>query len=285
MRWTVPFLVAPLLTVSGCFSFTPYECTAADTTHSCCLKKNPRAPEVCDGIEGTETAAFRTTSTTHQGPAPNGTAVATASGAAVGRIIGVLIQGDDEALDELQDELDQIMEECVDRAEQTINRRRLGRKSLTAAECNEVVDRDANGAPVTRAMELGNEKHMESFKCIEEKLGGLIPQHLLIEQRYRFDRARRRVKPMSKKEVERLVRLGQKGELKGSVEPDVVIHSGNPAQARFVYEFKFPCTEGASTSWTTYSRGPYKGLTQQLVYWDAFGVKPSLVKPGKGVLR
>lgn len=134
-------------------------------------------------------------------------------------------------------------------------------------------------------MELGKEKHKESFKCIEETLGDLIPRHLLIEQRYRLDRARGRVKPMSKEEVDRLVRLGQKGELKGTVEPDVLIHSGDPSQARFVYEFKFPCTEGASTTWTTYPWGPHKGLSQRLVYWDAFGVKPGLVKPGKGVLR
>jgi hypothetical protein len=154
-RWAAPLLLVPLLTGSGCFSLTPYECTAADTTHSCCLKKNPRAPEVCDGLEGAETVAFRIASTTTQGTAPSGTAVATAAGAAVGRLIGVLIQGDEEDLDELQDELDQT-----------------------------VVGRDADGEPVTRAMELGKEKHKESFKCIEEKLGGLIPGHLLIEQRY-----------------------------------------------------------------------------------------------------
>ncbi|MFY0569575.1 hypothetical protein ACN28E_37910 [Archangium lansingense] len=285
IRWAVPLLVVLLLTVSGCFSSTPYECTAADTTHSCCLKKNFRTPEVCDGLEGAETTAFRTASATNQGTVSSGTAVAAAAGAAVGGAIGVLIQGDEEELDELQDELDQLMEECADRAEQAINRRRLGGRVLTAAECNEVVGRDADGEPVTRAMELGREKHKESFKCIEEKLGGRIPKHFLIEQRYRVDRARGRVKPMSKEEVDRLVRLGQKGELKGTVEPDVVIHSGEPTRARFVYEFKFPCTEGAPTTWTTYSRGPYKGLTQMLVYWNAFGVKPSLVKPGKGVLR
>ena len=88
-------------------------------------------------------------------------------------------------------------------------------------------------------MALGKEKHAEAFACVRDKLGKLIPGYFLIEQRYRYDKARGRVKPMSKEEVERLVKEGRKAELTGTVEPDLVIHSGDPARARFVYDFKF----------------------------------------------
>ena len=137
---------------------------------------------------------------------------------------------------------------------------------------------------MTRAMTLGKEKHAEAFACVRDKLGKLIPGYFLIEQRYRYDKARGRVKPMSKEEVERLVKEGRKAELTGTVEPDLVIHSGDPERARFVYDFKFPCTATRDAEWSDYKRGPYKGRTQESIYWDAFGARPSLVSPA-GVSR
>lgn len=279
-----PMLVLLLASVGtgGCLLDTPKACT---TTYTCCLERHPYETHVCNGLEGAEVATFRLTSPTSQGASVSQTAVAATAGFAAGWAIGVLLHGDDDDLDDLQDELDEFMQECAERAEQTVNRRQLMERILSSAECNEVVGRDKNGKPVTRAMELGKEKHKEAFKCIEEALGGLIPGHLLIEQRYRVDKKRWRIKPLSKEEVDRLVRAGRKKELKGTVEPDVVVHSGEPTQARFVYEFKFPCVQGSSTTWTTYLRGPYAGSTQELVYWNAFGVRPSLVIPRKGIKR
>ncbi len=273
---------------SGCFASSTTECTPADTTYSCCLKKNRERPEACHGLEGSEVATFQTATTTatKQGSASGAQqAAAIATAAITATAIAALVQGDDdEALDELQDELDRLMTECAIHAEQTINRRSLGGRRLTVEQCNEKVGKDENGNPVTRAMALGKEKHTETFRCIKGKLETLIPGHFLIEQRYRYDRARGRVKPMSKEEVERLVKEGRKAELTGTVEPDLVIHSGDPARARFVYDFKFPCTETKDAEWSAYKRGPYMSRKQGNIYWDAFGVRPTLVSPS-GVSR
>jgi hypothetical protein len=176
------------------------------------------------------------------------------------------------------------MRECAQHAEQTINRRSLGGRRLTTEQCNEKVGKDEDGKPVTRAMALGTEKHADALDCVKGKLGKLIPGYFLIEQRYRYDRAMGRVKPMSKEEVERLVREGRKAELTGTVEPDVVIHSGDPSRARFIYDFKFPCTKDTPATWNIYRRGPHRDETQGRIYEKAFGVHPARVTP-EGVVR
>jgi hypothetical protein len=273
---------------SGCYASSTTDCTPADTTYSCCLKKHREDPEACNGLEGSEVATFQTTTTptATQGSASGAKqAAAIAMATITATAIAALVQGDDdEALDDLEEKLDQLMTECAQHAEQTINRRSLGGRRLTAEQCNEKVGKDEDGNPVTRAMALGQEKHAEAFACIKAKLETLVPGHFLIEQRYRYDKARGRVKPMSKQEVERLVKEGRKAELTGTVEPDVVIHSGDPARARFVYDFKFPCTATRDAKWSAYKRGPYKDRTQESIYWDAFGARPALVSPS-GVSR
>jgi hypothetical protein len=144
---------------------------------------------------------------------------------------------------------------------------------------------DSEGRPVTRAMQLGNEKHAEAFKCVEQKLGELIPGHYSIEQRYRYDRKTGKLELVSQTEEQRLLRQGRQHELLGTLQPDVVIHSGNPLQARAVYDFKFPCIPGIQPTWTIYNRPPYQDLTQGEVYQEAFKVSPARVAPGKGVIR
>jgi hypothetical protein len=267
----------------GCLLETPKGCV---TTYTCCLEKHPYEPHVCNGLEGAEVATFHPIAPTSQGVSVSQTAVAAAIGFTAGSAIGVLIQGDADNLDELQDKLDEIMEECAERAEQTVNRRRLGKRILTAAQCNEEVGTGDDGKPVTRAMELGNEKHEEAFECLRGELGTLIPGYFLIEQRYRFDPSTGRIEPISKEEEERLKAAGRTKELKGTLQPDVFIHSGNPTRARFVYDFKFPCVKDAPPTWRIYTRGPYRDSTQGQMYRKAFGVQPGRVEPGKkGVIR
>jgi hypothetical protein len=286
-RSAFSFLLALLASIStgGCYAST--ECTAADTTHSCCVKKHPRELWFCDGLEGAEEAAnFRTPSThTQQGPALSAKELAAITGAAAGGAILILIRGNADELDELQDALDPLMEECARRAEQTVNRLRLGGKTLSPAECNEQVGVDKDGKPVTRAMALGNEKHEKAFACVEEKLGRSLTGYFIINQRYRFNSKTRQYEPISKEEVERLVRTDRKKELTGSLEPDVVIHSGNPTRVRFIYDFKFPCTQDNLPTWRAYSRGPHRDQTQGEAYLKAFGVKPARVSPRDGVIR
>ncbi|MGZ3458926.1 MAG: hypothetical protein ACXU86_10540 [Archangium sp.] len=88
-------------------------------------------------------------------------------------------------------ELDKLMEECANLADRTVDSNRPKDEILNSARCNEQVGTDSAGKAVTRAMQLGNEKHLEAFRCVEEKLGKKIPGHFSIEQRYRYDRGAR----------------------------------------------------------------------------------------------
>ncbi len=182
-------------------------------------------------------------------------------------------------------ELDRLMEECANRAEQKINQERLRGELLDATKCNEQVGTDPDGTPVTRAMMLGIEKHREALKCTEEKLGKQLPGHFSIEQRYRYDRETGKLELVSTKEEQHLLRQGRKREFKGTIQPDVVIHSGNPLEARAVYDFKFPCIKGALPTWSIYTKPPYQDLTQGEIYREAFRVTPARVTPGKKVIR
>ncbi len=270
------------LGASGCQDVDGTRCTSADTTHSCCVKEHSLDPGACDGIEGvTEGASFRSNT------APDGKAVTVAVGAVAGSgAATVLITMTDAArFRKLLAELDKVMEECVELAEQTVDQRRPTREILDADTCNKKVGTDSRGKPVTRAIQLGNEKHAEAFKCVEQKLGELIPGHYSIEQRYRYDRKTGKLELVSQAEEQRLLLQGRQHELLGTLQPDVVIHSGAPIQARAVYDFKFPCIPGSPPTWTVYKRPPYQDLTQGAVYKGAFKAPTARVAPGKGVIR
>ncbi len=234
-----------------------------------------------------EGVTFRGSSTTTPGTVSNGkvititTTVAVTAGAAA-----VLVTMNDAArFKKLQAELDKLMEECANRAEQKINQERLGGQTLDAAKCNEEVGKDPNGKPVTRAMQLGIEKHKEAIECVKEKLDALISGHFSVEQRYRYDRATGKLELVSTEEEQRLLQQGRKHELKGTIQPDVVVHSGDPLKVRAVYDFKFPCIKGALPTWTIYTRPPYQDLTQGDIYREAFNVPPARVAPRRKVIR
>ncbi|WP_434391238.1 hypothetical protein [Melittangium boletus] len=114
----------------------------------------------------------------------------------------------------------------------------------------------------------------------------LLAGFFLIEQRYRFDQKTGRIEPIGREEEEHLGRSGRSKDLEGTLKPDLVIHSGDPRQIRFVYDFKFPCVKGTPATWRVYARGPYRDQTQGQIYSRAFGVPPGRVEPGrKGVIR
>lgn len=274
---------------SGCYADA--NCTPADTTHSCCVKNRPEMPEACDGSEGVEGTAFRSSSTPQQVKATSGKgpmiAVATVSTAAAAGTAAVLVNMSDAVqFEKHQAELDRVMEECVDLADRTIDSRRPKGEILDSVRCNEEVGKDANGKRVTRAMQLGNEKHQEASNCIKEKLSRLIKGQFSIEQRYQYDPSTKKLRRVSTEEEQRLIRQGRKHELRGTLKPDVVIHSGDPTQARLVYDFKFPCVNDKPPTWRIYEQGAYQDRTQGDMYEAAFGVKPGRVVPGKeGIIR
>lgn len=251
------------------------------------MKNHLDAPSVCDGIEGAEGVAFRGASTT-RGKTSTGkveTATVVQAAVAVG-VAAVLSTEDDPArFKKLQAELDKLMEECAERAEQLVDSTRPKGEILDSARCNEVVGKDSDGKPVTRAMQLGTSKHEEAFKCVEKVLGNLVPGLFSLEQRYRYDRETGKLETVSKEEEQQLLRRGRKHELKGTIQPDVVVHSGNPLMVRIVYDFKFPCVKNTPPTWSIYTRPPYQDLTQGEVYKEAFKVTPARVSPGKKALR
>jgi hypothetical protein len=109
-----------------------------------------------------------------------------------------------------------------------------------ADECNEWTV-DARGQNVTWAMRLGTEMHEVAARCAQEKLDKLRPGGFSLESRYRYDSRTGRWKQVSTEEERALDASGNQGELRGTLKPDVIIHSGNPLDVQAIYDFKFPC--------------------------------------------
>jgi hypothetical protein len=87
--------------------------------------------------------------------------------------------------------------------------------------------------------------------------------------------------------VETLLRQGRSAELRGTIEPDIVIHEGQPHRVQDIYDYKFPCAPSSKRSdWRTYPEGnPHAGKSQGEVYQKALGGEPARVQPHLGVYR
>jgi len=143
---------------------------------------------------------------------------------------------------------------------------------------------DAQGRSVTWAIRLGLEMHEAALKCAETKLNG---RHLRfsLKPRYRFNRATKEKSLISPEEKAALLRKGGE-ELKGTLEPDVVIHTGDPLQVQAVYDFKFRCVEFEKPpKWRDYPEGHrYEGKSQGDIYKEAFGpAEVEIIGPRKGI--
>ena len=138
-RWTLPFLATLLTSVgaSGCLDMQGFECTPADTTHSCCVKNNPGRPHACDGLEETAGATFRSTSATKTGVA-SGVKVALTA-------VAALALDDLDDFQEAQAEIEEILMECARQAEDEINRRQRASSGGSHGE-REVSEAQANHA-------------------------------------------------------------------------------------------------------------------------------------------
>ncbi|MFY0569307.1 hypothetical protein ACN28E_36535 [Archangium lansingense] len=155
-----------------------------------------------------------------------------------------------------------------------------------ANECNQWTV-DAQGRRVTWAMRLGTEMHEVARQCAEEALNKLRPGGFSLEQRYRYDSRAGRRKLVSTTEEQALKDSGNQGELRGTVKPDVVIHSGDPLDVQAIYDFKFPCVNPNDVpDWDSYPEGhPYSGLHQGDIYQQLLGPKPARITPRWGVIR
>jgi hypothetical protein len=235
---------------------------ARDSLRARCL----RNPLYCATATGREVAS---------GPAQTvGTAVA--SVAAVWKVL-------DEAT---RHSIKSAMERCADTARTEVLLRHSGifKGPLPdAGECNALTV-DATGRSVTWAMRLGLEMHEVALRCAEAELNQIRPGGFSLEPRYRFDRKTREKSLITPEEKAALLHQGGKG-LKGTLEPDVVIHTGDPLQVQAVYDFKFRCVKfDAPPRWNRYPpEHRYAGERQGDIYEEAFGKVIELIGPRKGV--
>jgi hypothetical protein len=128
--------------------------------------------------------------------------------------------------------------------------------------------------------------HKVALQCAGERLGALRPGGFSLEQRYRYDRSTGKTTLVSAEEAQSLLRQWRGSELKGTLVPDVVIHSGDPSRAEAVYDFKFTCADSSGPArWGRYPEGhPYQRLSQKDMYQEALGVNAWRVIPWLGVL-
>jgi hypothetical protein len=179
-----------------------------------------------------------------------------------------------------------LIEECADIANNEVNLLHFGDRPPTPQQCQEQVGTDAEGKPRTRAMQLGQEKHVVALECVLQRLSLERPGGFSLEQRYRYDPATGALELISHAEAQALLRSGQAAQLKGTLIPDVVIHMGNPLLAEDVFDLKFPCPTGKTPQWGQYPpRHPYANRTQGDMYEQALKVRPWLVSPILGAAQ
>ncbi|RKH41954.1 hypothetical protein D7Y23_32110 [Corallococcus sp. AB050B] len=188
--------------------------------------------------------------------------------------------------DHSADELEKRLAECAVQAERQGNARFFQNRPPTRQECREVVGRDRCGSPITRAMQLGKQKHVLVLQCAEEVLKDLWAAPYSIEQRYRYYPNARFVETISREKEARMLADGCTDELRGTIKPDLVLHADRSlGKAALILDFKFPCPEDNEPRWTKYGgSSPYDGKTQKMIYEDALGGRALLVSPRDGVL-
>jgi len=181
--------------------------------------------------------------------------------------------------------VEQLLLQCSKDADFQVNAREFGEGLRpTAAQCKEVV-RHEKGRDVTRAMEIGAQKHAVALDCVKKGLGEHLLRNVTVQPRYKRDPSVGRWLMLEPRLVAKWLEDGLFDLLLGTLAPDVVIHeSGNPNKVQRVYDYKFPCltSRRASPGWRYSSRSePDQGDR----YKDALGGEagPFLVSPLLGV--
>lgn len=189
--------------------------------------------------------------------------------------------------DHAADELEKQLAACAVQAEQVGNARFFHDRPPTRQECGEIVEKDRCGNPVTRAMQLGKQKHVLALQCAEGVLKKLWPAPFSIEQRYRYYPYARMVESISKEKEARLIADGCTDELRGTIKPDIVLHENRSLLLKSVLtlDFKFPCPGSNLPQWTRYgSNSPFADDLQGEVYEKALGGPAMLISPAKGIM-
>jgi hypothetical protein len=189
--------------------------------------------------------------------------------------------GTDEAVAELAERL----EECARQAERQVNFIHFGDRAPTRAECGEELEVDGCGARVTRAMQLGQQKHVRALLCARDVLKERWPGAFSIEQRYRYHPHAGVLETVSPEEVARLIKQGCTAELWRTIQPDIVLHPGRDLlRSVLTLDYKFPCPDTNAPRWRKYDEGSaYAAYSQGQLYTEALGGVALIISPGRGL--
>ncbi|MFY2559021.1 hypothetical protein ACN469_15430 [Corallococcus terminator] len=193
----------------------------------------------------------------------------------------VTLLGNDNAVDELEEQL----VECAHHAERLVNLEFFGHRAPTRQECGEEVEVDGCGERITRAMLLGQRKHVLALRCAKQVLEQRYPAPFSIEQRYRFYPHARLLETISKEEEARLISQGCTRELWRTIKPDLVLHSdSNLLRSVLTLDFKFPCPDTNEARWTRYGeKSAYADSNQGHIYREALQGKVAMISPRRVV--
>jgi hypothetical protein len=182
-------------------------------------------------------------------------------------------------------ELEERLVECARLAERQVNARYFGNRAPTRQECGEEVAVDGCGARITRAMQLGQQKHEVALQCARQVLEELWHWPYSLEQRYRYYPNARLLETVSRQEEARLIKAGCTQELWRTIKPDVVLHPDHGLlRSVLTLDFKFPCPSSNPPLWRRYGAdSAYAKSNQGQVYKDALGGQPLLISPQRGV--
>jgi hypothetical protein len=210
-----------------------------------------------------------------QAVVPLGTRRVADAGASLAAVAAALSVAD-------RERLERDLTDCADLARSEVLVKFLDGRSPTPEECRE--KGTFGGRFRTRAMFLGEEMHKVALACAEARLKVLRPGGFSVEPRYRYTAEPHRLELIEPDTEAALLEQGCYGELKGTLKPDIVIHTGNPLAPQAVYDFKFPCIRLEDGAWCRYASGPYQGQMQSAVYRKALSVQPFQVIPRIGVM-
>jgi hypothetical protein len=175
--------------------------------------------------------------------------------------------------------------QCANAARSNVLSKYLHDRTPTAQECNEEIQVD--GRALTRAMWLGNLMHDDAFTCAKAQLTLLRPGGFSLQPRYRYDPRTGKTSLIPPEEVKRLLEEGLRAQLRGTLEPDIVLHKGDALQVEAVYDFKFPCVNISKPSrWREYPEGhPHQQTPQNHLYAKALKAEVWSIIPWLGVSR
>jgi len=189
---------------------------------------------------------------------------------------------DDNAVGEFAERL----VECARQAERQVNASFFGNRAPTRQECGEEVVVDGCAKPITRAMLLGQQKHVLALECAREVLEQLWPRPFSLEQRYRYYPNAKVLEFVSREEEARLIAQGCTRELWRTIKPDIVLHAdGNWRRSALTLDFKFPCPPSNEPRWRDYGEdSAYADSNQGDIYEAALGGKAVIISPTKGIV-